>query len=177
MATEKFTSESGIDYEINCADWETVLQLKNAVWQCIKNSDIEKEQIDSLILFLTGTHPAKKKATATTFDEKNILNSLKQKDMHFESLINGIKNAFIELDTSSEIYTVLWKCLSRCTYNGERITKSIFEQEEAREDFYEIMIACILKNIRPFIKSLILQLKSLNNMITQNIQKLSAKLG
>ena len=97
--------------------------------------------------------------------------------MHAESLINGIKNIFIEFDTSPEIYAVLWKCLARCTYNGERITKSVFEKEEARADFYEIMMACILKNIRPFIKSLISLFKSLSEKMEQNIQGYMQKLG
>lgn len=150
--TKRLVSESGVDYEINCADFGNALQMKNAVLKCIQNSNIEKEQIDSIVL-LYQTLSAKKNNEGVAADD--IIKALSKKGMHFETLLNGLKNAFIELDTSSAIYEIIWKCLSRCTYDGERITQNIFEKEEARADFYEIVYACIAENIRPFLKNLI----------------------
>ena len=150
--TKQLISESGIEYEINCADFVNAIAMKNAVLNCIKNSNIEKEQIDSLILLYQTLITKKQTGNITAED---VIKTLKQKGMHFETLINGIKNAFIELDTSSEIYSIIWKCLLRCTYDSERITDKTFEKEEARADFYEVIYACITENIHPFLKNLI----------------------
>ena len=149
--TKQLISESGIDYEINCADLKNALEMKDAVLKCIKNSDIQKEQIDSVLLL----YQTLKTKNGDGIVIEDITKALKQKNMHFETLINGLKNAFIELDTSTEIYSIIWKCLARCTYNGERIDIKTFEKEENRADFYEVVYACIIENIRPFLKSLI----------------------
>lgn len=149
--TKQCTSESGINYEINCADLGNSIQLKNAVLKCIQKSDIQKEQIDSIILFY---QELQKKKDGSKIQIEEIIAALKKKNMHFETLLNGIKNIFIELDTSDEVYQVIWKCLSRCNYNAERIDQRTFEKEEYRADFYEVVYACIAENVRPFLKNL-----------------------
>ena len=149
--TKQLVSENNIEYEINCADLGNALAMKNAVLKCIKNSDVQKEQIDSILLL----YQTLKNKNGDGIVIEDITKALKQKNMHFETLLNGLKNAFIELDTSDEIYGIIWKCLSRCTYNGERIDIKTFEKDENRADFYEVVYACIIENIRPFLKSLI----------------------
>lgn len=149
--TKQCISKNGINYEINCADLVNSIQLKNAVLKCIQKSDIQKEQIDSIILFY---QELQKKKDGSKIQIEEIIAALKKKNMHFETLLNGIKNIFIELDTSDEVYQVIWKCLSRCNYNAERIDQRTFEKEEYRADFYEVVYACIAENIRPFLKNL-----------------------
>lgn len=62
------------------------------------------------------------------------------------------------VDASDRVNECLFKCLIRCTYNGEKITHATFEPVEAREDYYEIVFACLKENIAPFFKGLISKL-------------------
>lgn len=160
--SKQLTSESGIDYIINIADFGNAIGLKNAVLKCLKESDIEKEQIDSLILLYQEL--AKKKTSGNELTPDVIMSVLNSKNMHIESILNTLKNVFIELDTSSDIYAIIWKCLSRCLYDSEKVTKDTFEKEEHRADFYEVVYACIAENIRPFLKNLLSALSKATSM-------------
>jgi len=57
------------------------------------------------------------------------------------------------LDCNEELQEILFKCLERCTYDGVRITKETFEPISARQDYYEIMLACLGINYDPFFKA------------------------
>lgn len=58
------------------------------------------------------------------------------------------------LDVAPEVYAALWPCLMQCTYDLEKITPKTFESPTAREDYYEVINACVEENIRPFFKGL-----------------------
>lgn len=72
--------------------------------------------------------------------------------------VSGIAKLICVVDSSREVNDALFACLSRCTYNKDKITKATFEPVEAREDYYEIVISCLKVNLSPFFKGLISKL-------------------
>ena len=58
------------------------------------------------------------------------------------------------VDTDPAVFDALWPCLLQCTYGGHKITQKTFESEEAREDYYPVLNACVVENLRPFMKGL-----------------------
>ena len=59
------------------------------------------------------------------------------------------------IDTSDAVLAAIWPCLARCTYNANKITPDTFEKPETREDYYSVINACVVENLRPFMKGLI----------------------
>ncbi len=62
--------------------------------------------------------------------------------------------AILTIDSSDAVYAALFKCLARCSYNGDKITEKTFEAEGARGDYYDIALASIKENLSPFFKNL-----------------------
>ena len=94
-------------------------------------------------------------------------------------LIDFLKNFLLGLDGNEEFEEALFVCLRKCTYKTSLIINhELFDTicPEAREDYYEIALACIEENLKPFIKSLVSALKT---QLQQNqyIQKLFQNLG
>lgn len=58
----------------------------------------------------------------------------------------------LKVESSKEVYDAVFSCLGRCTYNGSKITEATFEDENARQDYLDIVCACINKNMEPFKK-------------------------
>jgi hypothetical protein len=92
----------------------------------------------------------------------DLLNGM-QKDIN---LVDFAKVALI-VDSSDAVMDRLFDCLIRCSYNGEKITPGTFEDVDARQDYYEIMIACLKENLSPFFKSLISKLQPFLARINQ----------
>lgn len=57
------------------------------------------------------------------------------------------------IEGNAVVKKALFKCLARCTYNGNKITAEIFEDVAARQDYNEIVRGCIEVNQSPFPKS------------------------
>lgn len=57
------------------------------------------------------------------------------------------------IESSPAVKKAVYKCLERCTYNGQKITKATFEDVTARQDYAEIVRSCIEVNQAPFPKS------------------------
>ena len=91
--------------------------------------------------------------------------TLFEKDVDFTGVIDFIKDTIIGIETSEEFNDVIFACLQYCTYKKVyKIDEALFDNEsvpEARDDYYEILVACIEENLRPFIKSLISTWKTL----------------
>lgn len=117
---------------INPAPYKTVLNLKRVLLNEIKNNSI-------------GLKVSK--------DTNNIY----EKSIDFTGCIDFIKNVFIGAETSEEVEKALNECLAYCTYKTTyKISPALFDSEQdAREDYYEIVISCIEENLKPFIKSLV----------------------
>lgn len=75
-------------------------------------------------------------------------------DLEGDENIEKLINLAISLDCDKEVYDALWACLSRCTFNGEKITKGTFEDVANREHYLPIAAKCIYENISPFIAGL-----------------------
>lgn len=116
---------------INPAPYKTAIMLKNVLLGEVKNN--------VLGLKITGK-------------TENVL----EKEIDFTACIDFIKNVLIGADISENINKVIFDCLKYCTYNTvEVINENLFDKiPEAREDYYEIIIACIEENLKPFMKSL-----------------------
>ena len=133
---------------INTAPMEDVQRLKAVILNEIKKSPIG--------IKLTGGET-----------------SLFEKELDFTGIIDFVKNTLIGIDTSEDFTDAVFKCLEYCTYKKVyKIDKELFDREdipEAREDYYEIIFACVEENLRPFIKSLISTWKThiKNNSIAQ----------
>lgn len=75
--------------------------------------------------------------------------------LNLSSDISKLASLAAVVDSSPEVYVAMWPCLSRCTYNGEKITKKTFEPVEARKDYYDIVIECVKVNVTPFFESVL----------------------
>lgn len=83
--------------------------------------------------------------------------SIFDKQVDFTSVFDFIKNVLISVDISETAESAIFDCLKHCIYDKvHKVTIELFDEiEEAREDYYEIIFACIEENLKPFIKSLV----------------------
>lgn len=126
------TQNTGSRVVINSAPYKIVTNLKRVLLQEIKNNVIG--------LKISGES-----------------NNVFEKTIDFTGCFDFLKNVIIGVDTSPEVNNAIFDCLKYCTYNTtEKIDEGLFDKcQEAREDYYEIIISCIEENLRPFIKSLV----------------------
>lgn len=119
---------------INCASMRDVQRLKQVIFNEVKKSPIGIKLVNG---------------------DKSLL----EKEIDFTGVIDFIKNTLIGIDTSDEFMEAIYNCLQYCTYKKVyKIDEALFDNEaipEARQDYYEIIFACIEENLRPFIQSLI----------------------
>lgn len=127
-------TETGNAVVINCAPMKDVQKLKKVIFNEIRKSPIGIKLTDG----------------DKTFFEKEI---------DFTGVIDFLKNTLIGIDTSDDFNEAIFQCLQYCTYKKVyKIDEALFDNEvvpEARQDYYEIIFACIEENLRPFIRSLI----------------------
>lgn len=71
-----------------------------------------------------------------------------------EANIGQLVDAMLEIDSDDAVDAALGVCLARCTYAGSKITDTIFDNIEARGDYYEIITSCIKENLGPLVESL-----------------------
>lgn len=69
------------------------------------------------------------------------------------------------VDSSEAVDAALWPCLIRCTRNDEKIVEETFNDPNARQDYYDIVEACVKENLRPLAESLISKLTALGILI------------
>lgn len=87
------------------------------------------------------------------------------------SLLDSIKDLFLNLMTSEKFDRIVFQCLKNCTYNGIKITKQLFDDvPDARADYYQIIKECVEINLAPFLKSLTSQLSTLLPTVTLDNQ-------
>ena len=71
-----------------------------------------------------------------------------------DEALNTIKDAFMTVLSSQEIEDVLWECMARVTYNDQKVTIKLFDDEAIQEDFFEVFKEVAMYNLIPFGKSL-----------------------
>lgn len=89
-------------------------------------------------------------------------------DMEKDVNIADFAKMALAVDSSPLVYDCLFKCLVRCTYNGQKITEATFEDVEARQDYYEIVLACLKENLLPFFNGLVSKLKPFMDKLPKN---------
>lgn len=99
----------------------------------------------------------------------NTVNVL-DKQIDFTAVFDFIKDVIISIDTSDEAESAIYDCLKHCVYDRvHKVTPELFDElEETREDYYEIIYACVEHNLSPFIKSLISTLSTLLERVGKN---------
>ena len=119
---------------INCAPIKDVLQLKKVITDELKSNPLNFK--------LTGNSEL-----------------LVDKELDISGILEFVKNALLSIDGSEVFEEAIFNCLRVCTYKTTfKIDRELFDNPqipEAREDYYEIILACIEENLRPFLKSLI----------------------
>lgn len=127
-------TETGNAIVINCAPVKSVQRLKQVILNEVKKSPIGIKLVGG---------------------DKSLL----EKELDFTGIVDFIKDTLIGIDTSDEFMEAIYDCLQYCTYKKVyKIDEALFDNEqvpEARQDYYEIIFACVEENLRPFIKSLI----------------------
>lgn len=126
---------SGAKVVINVADFKSSMALKNAIASELSRGQFSLGSLDG-----------------------DIEGFLEMDTSKLEPLLKGA----LLLDSSEKVNEALFKCLIRCTYNGAKITEETFEAEEARADYYEIVLECLKVNLMPFMKSLVSKFNSLS---------------
>lgn len=111
-----------------------------------------------------------------------LANELKQVGIDGEALSGGgasqaiifeaLKNGILQLLGSQAFEDSVYECLSRCLYNGDKVTRQTFEDETARGDFLPCVVEVTKFNVLPFVKNL--DLSFLTGLIpTSKSQELS----
>lgn len=77
--------------------------------------------------------------------------------------------AICRLISSKPVIDGVWECLKPCIYNGQKITRTSFQDEEARSDFLPCVVEVFKANVFPFIagldlKSFTSQAKTFGNL-------------
>lgn len=68
--------------------------------------------------------------------------------------INTLKNAAFQLLQSDPVEAALMACMERCLYNGQKIVKATFEDENTRADYLPVAWEVMKANLTPFFKNL-----------------------
>lgn len=136
-----FTGTSGKEIHINMAGFQEAMRLKNAIEQRVKLADLDTK--------------------AVGLANGNFIEELKKMN------VLPIIDIILSVDSDPLVNAALMTCLARCTYNGEKITLATFEDEKAREDYYEIVIQCLKINLLPFFKGWISKLNKFGAVRTE----------
>lgn len=94
---------------------------------------------------------------------KTIANELKNVEIDLDTLdlkkiggkdINTLKNAIFQLAGSDALEMALFQCMERCLYDGQKIGRTTFEPEDARQDYLPVAWEVMKYNLAPFFKGL-----------------------
>lgn len=85
--------------------------------------------------------------------------------------ISVVVKFVFQVDSSEKIYDAIMKCLSKGTYNTVKITEQTFEETKAREDWYDVLEACLKVNYFPFVVGL----RSKYNLIFKALKEISSQ--
>jgi hypothetical protein len=132
----------GKELEITVASLEDVFDLKDAIEESVKKGNL-KISLDDI-------------------DFENI-----GKTNISDNTIGSFLNSVLSIDSSKAVRNCLFKCAERALFNKEKVDRALFEKEENRPYYYEIMIQIIIKNLSPFFKGLFsrLNIQALNSVV------------
>ena len=64
------------------------------------------------------------------------------------------------IDSDIEVFDACFDCMEKSIYKDIKITKEVFEDENARADLYEVLFYCLKVNVYPFFRNLLSTLKT-----------------
>lgn len=97
------------------------------------------------------------------------LNDFMNMDIDKDAALNTLKNAVLRLASSTVIRPILWECMGRAVYNGEKITSKTFQGESERGDWPIVAKEVLVANLLPFFPSLNSKLSMLEKGITKSL--------
>lgn len=113
--------------DIRVAPWAESVELKNAITGALAEKGIDLAGLD-----LKGLGA-----------------------MEIEDFLSPLINIVLTIDSNMRVQNALANCMKRCSYNGEMITEETFENVEAREYYYPIIVDILKVNLAPFFKRLL----------------------
>lgn len=84
---------------------------------------------------------------------------------------NFLKDIVCSLLSSKEIEECIETLLKRCTYDKSKITEDTFEDENARQDYYDVIRYVTEVNVYPFVKGLLQKYGAILGKLKQSFQK------
>ena len=75
---------------------------------------------------------------------------MKFSDLQAGDNLDKVISAVLYANADAALNAAIWPCLARCTYKGQKITKTTFEDVETRRLYFPIVSRCIEVNIEPF---------------------------
>lgn len=146
--SREFKTSSGAEVVVNVADWDSSVDLHDAVFS---EGSLMKLEID--FGFLKGKS----------------LGDVEVADI-LGVIFRDVAPVVLRLASSKEVRRALFACFARCTYNGEKITMKTFTPEESRGDYYEIAEEVMKANLSPFFKNLLSRLIKLKDIPLKNLK-------
>ena len=75
-------------------------------------------------------------------------------DLDKDAALNTLKSAILRIASSTSIRPILWECMGRVIYNGQKVTPKTFEGEKERGDWLTVASEVLKANLIPFFPSL-----------------------
>lgn len=116
------------NFKATPADFDSAMELKDAIGKELSKNDV-KIDVGSLT-----------------------------KIMDADVDIMGLLSIAAKLDSSADVRNAVFKCLVRCTYKDEKITKELFDDVNMRSLYYPMVLECIKVNLTPFFGEVISKL-------------------
>lgn len=67
-----------------------------------------------------------------------------------DDAINTVKDSLFTILSSDDVESVLWECMDRVRYNGKKVDRVLFDDENIQEDFFVIFKEVAVYNLIPF---------------------------
>ena len=145
MSMVSFKAPSGASVEVTLSDYSTSFDLMKAVLKAARKGGIGSKLPEDVQLS----------------DLAKIANS----DI---SSLGGMADIVVDVITSEEVESLIFKCMERCIYDGEKVSRTTFEKEERRADFLFVAYEVGKINLHPFLSHLLSGLKTAFQKATDN---------
>lgn len=91
---------------------------------------------------------------------------IKLSDILAEGEVNyeDLAQIILAIDSDVDVFEACFDCMDKSIYKDVKITKDVFEDEQARADLYEVLFYCLKVNVYPFFRNLLSSLKTDSNL-------------
>jgi len=138
MAPKEIVLPSSAKLIVNIVDFELAEQLHDAFLSALHqkgiNLDLELGNISAQGI--------------------NSVEDLKNVASENSALVSFIIEKVIQIIIDKNLKTILYQCMERSLYNGQKIVKEVFQPVESRKDYYHVCFHVLLENLAPFFANL-----------------------